>query len=93
MSPGIAVRWTQAAANPLPIRDVWAPSFPVSFSPAVLIEAVMLNGLVSGTQTPAKSIAIKSGTVLIRRRPGIGLRGLSQLWRRVRRGWRSCLGD
>jgi len=70
MSPGIAVRWRQAAANPLPIRDVWAPSFPVSFSPAVLIEAVMLYGLVSRTQTPAKSITIKSA-VLIRRRPGI----------------------
>ena len=71
MSRGIAVGWRKAAANPLPIRDVWAPSFPVSFSPAVLIEAVMLNGLVSRTQTPAKSITIKSAAVLIRRRPGI----------------------
>lgn len=51
--------------DPLPIGDIRTPSLPVPFPLAVLIKAIVLNRPVIRTQLLAKSIAIKSGGVLI----------------------------
>jgi hypothetical protein len=46
--------------NPLSIRNVGTPSFPMSLPLTVLIETILLGGLISSAQLLSKPLAIRS---------------------------------